>query len=91
MGFSGSKSKSVSVVQVTAVSLIGGTQTQSQSISWDSTGRSLKTYSKSFTSNTVNVNYGLSARLYLGGSIRGAIWYKSNYTTGTWIATGYAP
>ena len=91
MGFSCNKPKTISVTQATAVSLIGNTQTQTQSLSWNSTSWQLQKYSKSFTSNTVNVNYGLSARLYIGGSYRGALWYIANQTTGTWVATGYAP
>ena len=87
---------------LTALSLIGSTQTQSQS--WDyqtsnSTDWTNDYYNKSFTSNTTGVNYGISAKLQALGYYNGAFGFsysgESRYvatgTTGTWVATGIAP
>lgn len=83
----------------TGVSLIGGTQSNSQSWNTPKTqnGSWTWSYNKTFTTTTQNVNYGVSARL---GSFRfygyGAYHnstaaYIANGTTGTWTATGIAP
>ena len=88
--------------QATAVSLIGSTQTESQSYSLTSNqthATSNWSYNKTFTTTTQNVNYGLSAKLY--ARIRCyksySYWFYSTAayvatgTTGTWTATGIAP
>lgn len=85
---------------ITAISLIGSTQTQSQS--WDyqtsnSTAWTTDTYNKSFTSDTTGVNYGISAKLQAHGYRSGPRFFNSQAryvateTTGTWVATGIAP
>lgn len=83
----------------TGVSLIGGTQSNSQS--WTtpraSNGSWTWSYNKTITTTTQNVNYGVSARL---GSFRfygygtyhlSTAAYIATGTTGTWTATGIAP
>lgn len=76
----------------TAVSLIGSTQTQTQT---GEPGTVAIAYNKTFTSNTTGVNYGISGSLYAqsrGGYLRGAtMYYFASGTTGTWTATGIAP
>ena len=81
----------------TGLSLIGSTQTQSQSFSWQG-GNSYKYYDKTFTSTTTGVTYGISARVhawgYDGGGSRSnyaTARYEAGQTTGTWTATGIAP
>ena len=77
----------------TAVSLIGSTQTQTQT--GTPGGTQAIAYNKTFTSNTTGVNYGISASLYAqsrGGYLYAAnMYYFASGTTGTWTATGYAP
>lgn len=78
--------------KVTACSLIGSTQTQSQTFTAQNT-TTTKTYNKSFTNTTQGVNYGISARLY-GYTTRGQgslVTYLATATTGGWTATGIAP
>lgn len=78
----------------TAVSLIGSTQTQSQTFTFGpAAGTFTNKYSKSFTNTSQNVNYGISAKL-IGNryySNNNSIGYIATGTTGTWSATGYAP
>lgn len=87
---------------VTAVSLIGSTQSQSQTFSkkWSNKESSTVTsnYSKNFTSTTTGVNYGLSAKLQASGYYHSSITqynvttkYVAAQTTGTWVATGIIP
>lgn len=87
---------------VTAVSLIGSTQSQSQTFSktWSNKQSSTVTsnYSKNFTSTTTGVNYGLSAKLRASGYYHSSITqynvttkYIASQTTGTWVATGIIP
>ena len=101
MGFQGQKKDTTNYGQggrVTAVSLIGSTQTQSQSFSTP-TGTAVQnwSYNKSFTSNTTGVNYGISAKLSAFGALVAQRYYDgwskyiANRTSGTWTATGYAP
>ena len=77
----------------TAVSLIGSTQTQTETGSLRST-QAIE-YNKTFTSNITGVNYGISGSMYVkstGGYIYAAnMYYFATGTTGTWTATGYAP
>lgn len=82
--------------QCTAISLIGSTTTQSQSFSQG--GKTLGvgsfTYNKTFTSTTQNVNYGISAKLYVSNGYNNnpvTVTYSAAKTTGTWTATGIAP
>jgi hypothetical protein len=92
-------SKNWSQAAATGVSLIGGTQSNSQSWITPKTQNGSWTwnYNKTITTTTQNVNYGISARL---GSFRfngyGSFHYSTaayiaNGTTGTWTATGIAP
>jgi hypothetical protein len=101
MGFQGQKKSSKNYAhgsRVTAVSLIGSTQTQSQSYATPA-GTAVQnwSYNKSFTSNTTGVNYGVSAKLSAHGVVAAQFnydgWskYIANRTTGTWVATGIAP
>ena len=84
---------------VTAISLIGSTSTQQGTYTNISDTDGVKTYnySKSFTSTTTGVNYGISAHLSARSSRVGTNNYPgyANYiaagTKGTWVATGYAP
>lgn len=80
----------------TACSLIGSTQTQTASWSYGNGSKTTATYSKSFTSNSTGVNYGISGKVYAAGYMSnlnyyGRCTYLANQTTGTWTATGYAP
>jgi hypothetical protein len=82
---------------VTGVSLIGSTQTQSQSYSKTNDGSVTWNYNKSFSTTTQNVDYGISAKLnsvfdeYWGYTGRSTAAYIATGTTGTWTATGIAP
>ena len=80
----------------TACSLIGSTQTQTASWSYGKNSKTTATYSKSFTSNSTGVNYGISAKIQANGYMStqnyyGRCTYLAAQTTGTWTATGYAP
>lgn len=79
----------------TGVTLIGSTQTQSQSISLPvakNGGTYSTNYNKTFTSNVQNVTYGISGKVYYpGGNHYGTAAYIATGTTGTWTATGIAP
>jgi hypothetical protein len=86
--------------QVTAVSLLGTTQTQSQNFTYQgsTTGSNqVLNYNKTFTSNNQNINYGISAKLYAHGyqgsygTYYATTTYVATGTTGTWTATGIAP
>lgn len=93
----GSTGNSNSWGAATAISLIGGTSTQSQS--FKNTGSNTNyTYNKTFTDTTQNVNYGVSAKLVARGYVnsqgtfyKGTATYIATGTTGTWTATGIAP
>lgn len=82
---------------VTGVSLIGSTQTQSQTYSKTNDGSVTWNYNKTFTSTTQDVNYGISAKLnsvfdsYYGYTGRSTATYIATGTKGTWTATGIAP
>lgn len=92
MKFTGSRSTNYTSndgYSYTAVSLIGSTQTQSQS--WSVSNN---TYNKTFTSKTTGVNYGISAKLQAWGRYGnrvGSCTYVATGTIGTWTATGIAP
>ena len=85
----------------TAVSLVGGTQTQSQNwscIANNTTATQTWDYNKSFTSTTQST-YGISGRLRaiasyngaMGGYNKATATYIATRTSGSWTATGYAP
>ena len=77
---------------ITGVSLIGSTQTQSQVFNSPGTkGTYTYNYNKSFTSNTTGVNYGLSAKMHIIKKYGASAKYIATGTTGGWTATGYAP
>ena len=81
---------------ITACSLVGSTATQTAAFSRTKQGTSTHKYEKSFTTNTQDVNYGISAKLQTVGATKAwAYWSSADYiatgTTGTWTATGYAP
>ena len=93
MTFQGTKSTDrYDSFSMTGVSLVGSTQSNSQSFSSPGTkGTYTYNYSKSFTSNTTGVNYGVSARLHISIKYGGNAKYVAAGTTGTWTATGIAP
>lgn len=81
----------------TGVSLIGSTQTASQTFK-NGGDPANYTYNKTFTTDTQDVNYGISARLQaqtqgngMGVYFRATAYYYATGTTGTWTATGIAP
>ena len=83
--------------QITAVSLIGNTQTNSQTwtgnvYSWKGNGATCN-YNKTFTTTTQNVNYGISGKIVIRNltSCKVTATYVAANTTGGWTATGYAP
>lgn len=86
--------------KVTAVSLLGTTETQSQSFTYNGTSKNTNValnYNKTFTVTDQDINYGISAKLYAhgkGGTTRdyyATTTYVATGTTGTWTATGIAP
>lgn len=90
MGFHCNGSNTGSTYNVTGVTLLGSTQTQSQHLSRTGTGN--LTYSKSFTASNTGVNYGISAHIHSWAKSNNAsITYSAALTTGTWTATGYLP
>ena len=93
MTFQGQKSTDrYDSFSMTGVSLVGSTQSNSQSYSSPGTkGTYTYNYSKSFTSNTTGVNYGVSARLAAAAKYGSYAKYVAAGTTGTWTATGIAP
>lgn len=96
MTFTANWDVSKCLAATTAVSLLGSTQTQSQSFSYNNSNKTFN-YSKNFTSTAQNVNYGISAKLQVTGYHDGTYsrgvtaTYIATSTTGTWSATGYAP
>lgn len=82
---------------ITSVSLVGSTQSNSQS--WTAYIKDNKNttvnhnYNKTFTSTNQNVNYGLSAKILIHNIETYPVTaiYVANQTTGTWTATGIAP
>ena len=73
---------------------IGGSYTNTdyvRSTSYDTT--TTGTYSKTITTSTTGVNYGISALLkaYYSNGYGSTSTYVATGTTGTWVATGYAP
>lgn len=83
--------------QITAVSLVGSTQSNSQS--WTAYIKDNKNttvnhnYNKTVTSTNQNVNYGLSAKILIHNITAYPVTaiYVANATSGTWTATGIAP
>lgn len=83
--------------QITAVSLVGSTQSNSQS--WTAYIKDNKNtvvnhyYNKTFTVTTQNVNYGISGKILIHNitAYKVTATYVANDTTGTWTATGIAP
>ena len=82
---------------MTGVTMIGSTQNQLQTFSVDSKTVTTRSYSKTVTTTTQDVFYGVSGRIGAAGYIAGGIsragtaTYIANGTTGTWTATGIAP
>ena len=81
----------------TAVTLIGSTQSNSQSFSKTNAGASTFTYNKNFTNTTQNITYSISGKLQTkrktasSVTAKGTASYIATGTTGTWTATGIAP
>ena len=78
-------------------SLVGSTTGNSQTYTKKNTGSQNYDWSKSFTSNTLNVNYGFNGSLTAYGSYGAGVIgrvtasYIAANSTGTWTATGYIP
>lgn len=89
MYFTGSVSHNLASYGYTAWCMVGSTTSNSQS--WTKT--SPATYSKTLTTTTQNVNYGVNATLGATRSRSHAAnsTYVATGTNGTWRATGYAP
>ena len=80
----------------TAVSLLGSTQTQSQTFA--SNNAATWNYNKSVTTTSQNILYGLSGRVgatkFMNSMMATTVCtatYVANNTNGTWTATGIAP
>lgn len=96
----GSRDKHGGSVNYTATTLVGTTQNQNQTFSQGWGGYSYTAsfnYSKSFTTTTQN-NYSISGVIKANGNQKNAsttYGYTARYiaarTSGTWVATGYAP
>ena len=77
--------------------LIGSTKTATQSNSLKQATNATWNYNKSVTSNTLNVNVGISGNIrakglqYDGRNYVASATYVANNTNGTWTATGYIP
>lgn len=80
------------VANFTATTLIGSTQTQTQtfsnSMAWGAT--TTAQYNKTFTSDVQNVTYAISGKVNFPRDY-GTAMYVATGTTGTWTATGIAP
>lgn len=80
------------VANFTATTLIGSTQTQTQtfskSMAWGAT--TTAQYNKTFTSDVQNVTYAISGIVNFPRDY-GTAMYVATGTTGTWTATGIAP
>lgn len=99
MQFTGRKNKDYNgaTAAMTGVTMVGSTQNQLQTFTVDSTVATTRSYSKTVTTTTQNVFYGVSGRIgaagYNAGGIAraGTATYIATGTTGTWTATGIAP
>ena len=89
MYFTGGKGGSMASYGYTAWCVVGSTTSNSQS--WGST--SPATYSKTLTTTTQNVNYGVAGKLAAtrARSKPATATYIATGTNGTWRATGIAP
>lgn len=95
MRFTGSSPTTNSVSYATGVSLIGGSQSNSQSFSFKNS-TTTGNYNKTITTTTQNVNYGVSGKLQANTYVnfqyyQSKVGYVAAGTTGTWTATGIAP
>lgn len=93
MKFSGGNGTTdTTVANFTATTLIGSTQTQTQtfskSMAWGAT--TTAQYNKTFTSDVQNVTYAISGKVNFPRDY-GTAMYVATGTTGTWTATGIAP
>lgn len=81
----------------TAVTILGSTQSNSQTFSKTGKGAQTFTYNKTFTNTTQNITYGISGKLksniktQSSQTARSTASYIATGTTGTWTATGIAP
>lgn len=99
MQFTGKKDASYNgaTAAMTGVTMVGSTQNQLQTFSVDSKTATTRSYSKTVTTTTQDVFYGVSGRIGAAGYIAGGIsragtaTYIATGTTGTWTATGIAP
>ena len=99
MQFTGKKDSSYNgaTAAMTGVTMVGSTQNQLQTFSVDSKTATTRSYSKTVTTTTQDVFYGVSGRIGAAGYIAGGIsragtaTYIATGTTGTWTATGIAP
>ena len=89
----------VGQISMTAVTIYGSTQTQSQTFSKTNAGDATFSYAKTATITAQDINYGVSGKLraYCGGgtggygTARSTAMYIATGTNGTWTATGIAP
>ena len=96
MQFTGRKNKDYNgaTAAMTGVTMVGSTQNQLQTFTVDSTAATTRSYSKTVTTTTQNVFYGVSSRIGAAGYNAGGIARVGTATyiaTGTWTATGIAP
>lgn len=99
MQFTGRKNRDYNgaTAAMTGVTMVGSTQNQLQTFTVDSTAATTRSYSKTVTTTTQNVFYGVSGRIgaagYMAGGISrvGTATYIATGTNGTWTATGIAP
>jgi len=99
MQFTGKKDASYNgaTAAMTGVTMVGSTQNQLQTFSVDSKTATTRSYSKTVTTTTQDVFYGVSGRIGAAGYIAGGIsragtaTYIATGTNGTWTATGIAP
>jgi len=81
---------------MTATTLLGSTQSNTQTFSFKAPGNAY--YNKTITTTNTGINYGISAHLHAwaqpaggGGKNYTTARYVAADTTGTWTATGIAP
>lgn len=83
--------KNYGAAKISAWSIIGSTTGNLQT--WSTQTANNVYYSKTITSTSTGVNYGVAGKLYAETFIghEATASYIANRTTGTWTATGYAP
>lgn len=92
----GLTAKTTGNAYMTATTLLGSTQSNTQTFSFKAPGNAY--YNKTITTTNTGINYGISAHLHAwsqpaggGGKAYTTARYVAADTTGTWTATGIAP